>query len=165
MPIRNKLGVALRDMHEQLGDVGTVETIKEMITNKEISVHDWSIQEAWHAFERDPKTGIVRDYSEAVSSDMFPTINGEVINAAVIQAYEIPGLIGDELCTTVPGNRELDRIVGFDSVEMPEEVQQGRDYNDSDMGEKWSTVEPRKFGRLLTITEEAVKFDKTIQQE
>lgn len=162
MPIINKLGVALRDMHEQLGDQGTIETIKEMIADKTLSPRDWSIRECWHAFERN-KDGSVKDYSEAVSSDMFPTLNGEIINSVIISAYENQAFIGDQLCTTIPGRHEIERFGGFNAVEMPELVEQGRDYNDSDMGEKYSTMTPSKYGRLLTVTEEAVFFDQTGQ--
>jgi len=161
MPIIDKFGVALRDMHESLGDKGTEETIKEMLKDGTLKPSDWNVVECWNAFERDPKTGIVKSYHEAVSSDMFPTINGEIINAAIIGAYNIPGLIGDQLCTTVPGKHEIERFVGFDAVEMPEEVQQGRDYNDSDMGEKYATIQPVKVGRLLKITEEALFYDQS----
>lgn len=160
--IRHKLGIALRDMHEQLGDKGTVETVKSLIKEGTITPYDWSFQEAWHALERD-KNGNIRPYQEAVSSDMFPTLNGEIINAVLIAAYDIPGLIGDELTTTIPSKHEIERIGGFDAVEMPEEVQEGRDYNDSDMGEKYATGSTVKKGRLLTVTEEAIYFDQTGQ--
>ena len=77
--IRNKLGTAIRDMRESLGDKGTKETIKEMLKKKQLAPEDFSIQELWYAFERN-EDGTVRDYTEAVSSDMFPQITGEIIN-------------------------------------------------------------------------------------
>ena len=160
--IRNRLGVALRDMRESLGDKGLLETIKEMLKDGELSPLDWSIQEAWHAFERDAN-GNVRDYYETVSSDLFPQITGELINTAVRQAYDMPGLIGDQLCRTLPGRLKTDTYVSIDALDGPDEVLEGQPYNDRSMGEGYTTVTHIKKGNIISVTEETVLFDQTGQ--
>lgn len=160
--VREKFKVALRDMHESLGDRGTVETIREMLKNGELSVYDFSLRELWETFERDEQ-GYVRPVTEAVSSDMFPQITGELISSTIIKGYDNTNTIGQNLATTVPSKMEIETVAGFDAVEMPEEVQQGREYNDSTMGEKYATIPHTKYGRILSITEEMIYFDKTGQ--
>jgi len=160
--IKDKLRAALRDMHESLGDVGTVTTIREMLESGELKPTDFSLQELWAAFERDD-AGFVKPVSEAVSSDMFPKITGELISSTIIKAYDGVKTIGQMITTTVPAKHEIETYAGFNANEMPEEVQQGRDYNDSDLGEKYVTVEHKKFGRIISITEEMIYFDQTGQ--
>lgn len=160
--IRNKLGTALRDMHEGLGDKGTRETIREMLANGDLQPEDFSLQEMWNAFERD-KDGMVRDISEAVSSDMFPIITGEIINAKVISAYDAVSGVGDQLVTVAPSKMEIETYAGFGASEGPLEVLQGAEYEDSDITEKYAQVPHTKWGRLISVTEEMIYFDKTNQ--
>ncbi|MBW8001754.1 MAG: hypothetical protein FVQ80_06990 [Planctomycetes bacterium] len=161
--IRNRLGVALRDMHESSGNAGTVEAIEGMLEKGELNPNDFSLKECWEAFERDPQTGLVRDISEAVSTDMFPKITGVLISATLIKAYNSVKTIGKLLTHTVKSNMEIETYAGFNAVEMPEEVQQGAPYNDSGIGEKFVTVPHQKYGRIISITEEMIYFDKTNQ--
>ena len=162
MAFRDKMGVALKEMHESLGDAGTIATITEMLDKGELKPRDFSLQELWHTFERD-SSGMVKPYSEAVSSDMFPKITGELINSVLIKAYDAVAGIGDQLVTTVGSKMEIETYAGFDAVEMPEEVQQGKAYNDSSIGEKYAQIPHIKYGRIISVTEEMIYFDKTGQ--
>jgi len=160
--IRDKLKMALRDMHESLGDTGTVVAIKEMLESGDLMPEHFSLREIWEAFERD-SNGMVRSLSEAVSSDMFPKITGEMINSALIKAYATVNTIGEKLTTTTPSKMEVETYGGFDAAEGPEFVAQGAPYNDSNMGEKYVTIPHRKYGRIISVTEEMIYFDKTGQ--
>ncbi len=160
--IRDRLKVALKDLIEQAGEPGALKVIRESLREGALSPEDFSLREIWEATERD-KFGNVKDISEAVSSDMFPKITGELINAKVIDAYQAQPTIGDQITTTVPSKLKTETVAGFDAVETPEEVQEGRDYNDSDMGEKYVTITNKKYGRILSITEEMIYFDQTGQ--
>ena len=81
---RNKIGVALRDLIEQAGEKGALDIIKEMLTEgKYTAAQLFSLREIWYATEGD------RDISEAVSSDMFPIITGEIFNSKLIAAYNM----------------------------------------------------------------------------
>jgi len=153
---KDKTKVALRDLIEQVG-TQTPKVIATSLREGKVRPEDFSIREIWEACEPG------RSVTEAVSSDMFPQITGELINAKVIAGYNSIDAVGDMLCTTVPSRMEVDTIAGFNAVEMPEEVQQGRPYNESDMGEKYVTNRNKKFGRLISVTEEAIYFDKTGQ--
>ena len=162
MSVRGKLSTSLRDIHESLGDAGTVELVREMIKDKKIRPEDFSLQEIWHAFERN-KDNSVRSYSEAVSSDLFPIITCELISSKIIDAYTAVKTIGDTLTTTVPSKMDVETVAGFTASQGVDEVLEGSAYNDSMIGEKYVTIPHKKFGRIISITEEMIFFDKTGQ--
>lgn len=157
MSFREKTKTALKDLIEAQGPEGTVDVIKEALESKELKPENFSIREIWEACEPG------KSVEEAVSSDMFPQITGELINARVIEGYNMPGLIGDKLATTVPSRLKNETIVGFDAVDTPEEVQEGGEYLDADIGEKYVTATNTKYGRMISITEEGIYFDRTGQ--
>jgi len=162
MSFRDKTSAALRDVFESNGEEGTVQIVRETLEKKELAPEDYSIQEIWHAFERNPD-GSIRGYHEAVSTSIFPKITGELINSKLIEAYSTVPTIGGQITTVMSSNMEVDTIAGFDASEGPEPVEQGASYNDSGMGEKSVTIPHQKYGRLISVTEEMVFFDKTGQ--
>ena len=100
---------------------------------------------------------------EAVESTGFPSATGVLIASKVIEGYNAPGYIGDDLVTVMPSRLKSERIVGFTSLEGPQEVPEGAPYGESGFTEKYVTTETAKKGRILEITEEAIFFDQTGQ--
>lgn len=103
------------------------------------------------------------DIQEAVDSTAFPSATGVLIASKVIEGYDMQGMIGDQLCTVMSSKLKQERIVGFTSLEGPQEVAEGMPYQESGFGEKYVTTDTSKKGRILEITEEAVFFDQTGQ--
>jgi hypothetical protein len=101
--------------------------------------------------------------SESVTSNAFPSAVGMLISAKVIEGYDSPGFIGDELVTVVPSKMRGERLVGFTSLQGPKIVEEGEPYSDSTFREKYVVTAETKRGRILSITEEAVFFDQTGQ--
>jgi len=147
MSFREHQKTAIKSLVEQVGEQGAVRIIGELLEEKKMIPEDFSIKEIW----------------EAVSSDIFPTITGQLINKKVIDAYNLYPTIGDQLVTTVPSNMEVERIVGLTDVDGVERVLEGAAYNDTELGEKYVTIVNQKFGRTISITEEAIMFDRTNQ--
>ena len=163
MAFQTKFGVALRDMVESLGVKGTKATIRKMFKEGKLKPDDFtSFQEIWAACERD-ETGMVRPFHEAVSSDLFPTITGEIISAKIIAAYNIPTLIGDQLVTTMPSKLKTATYAGFTATQGPDVVKEGAAYNDSQFEEKFAQITHTKYGRIISVTEEIIYFDQTGQ--
>lgn len=163
MAFVSKFGVALRDMVESLGPVGTKTTIREMLKKKEIRADDFtSFQEIWEACERD-QDGYVRSISEAVSSDLFPTITGEIISSKIIEGYESINKVGDQLVTTMGSKMKIANYAGFTAASGPDKVLEGQGYNDSQFEEKFAQISHTKYGRIISVTEEAIHFDQTGQ--
>ena len=161
---KSKFRVALRDMVESLGPQGTVKTIREMLAKKELTPEDFSLSELQYACDSAKVSSIYSfDTKESVSSDLLPTITGEIISAKIINAYQGAATIGDQLVTVVPSKLKTARIAGFTATASPDLVLEGSPYNDSQLEDKFVTAEHLKRGRIINLTEEAVHFDQTNQ--
>lgn len=119
--------------------------------------------EATLGFAADQMGYVQMPVREAVTTSAFPSAVGQLISAKVIEGYDMPGAIGDELVTVVPSKLRGERMVGFTSLQGPKVVEEGEPYQDSTFREKFVTTTETKRGRLLSITEEAVFFDQTGQ--
>lgn len=96
-----------------------------------------------------------------INSTMFPIATGNIITNKVIEAYNMPGLIGDRLVTRMPSNLRSETIPGMTAAMGPDEVMEADMYKDSSIGEKYVTTETAKKGRLISVTEETIQFDRT----
>ena len=151
----NKTGSALRDVIESLNDPKAVkDVIQNILKEGKISADSFSIREVFEAC-------YTVDRAEAVSSDLFSTITGELISSKVMAGYDLPGLIGDLLCETVPSKLYDEKITGLDSLQSPEEVLESSEYNESFWGEKYVTARNIKYGRLLAISMETIMMDRS----
>jgi hypothetical protein len=158
---RDKEGMSMRDLIESQGEAGAVEVVRNCLETKKLRPEDFSIKEIWESLHGAIRTK--RDIAESIVASAFPKITGEIINAKVINAYNSAAQIGDMLVTTVQSNLETETFAGFTEAETPEEVGEGMLYNDSTITEKYVTVRASKFGRKISITEEAIYFDRTGQ--
>jgi hypothetical protein len=161
MAFRDKTATALRDLLGSQGEDGAVEVIETGLEQKKFNPNDFSLREIWEACQS--AAGASTSIHEAVASSAFPKITGALINSRMISAYESVQKIGDMLCTTIPSNVQQETIAGFTETEGPEEVGEGQDYKDSTFTEKYVTIRNQKFGRLISITEETLYFDKVGQ--
>lgn len=161
MAFRDKTGAALKDLLESQGDDGAVEVLRQGFENKNFSPNDFSLKEIWIACQE--AAGLSTNVHEAIASGSFPKITGELINSRIISAYDAISTIGDQLCTTVPSNVQQETVAGFTDAEGPEEVGENNEYKDSTFTEKYVTGRNKKFGRLISVTEEMIYFDKTGQ--
>jgi hypothetical protein len=103
------------------------------------------------------------DLYESLDSTQFPKATAALIHKKVMEGYESTPTIGDQLVTTVPSSKKVETIVGFTAAEGPKQVLEGMPYEDSGISEKYVTIENRKFGRLISVTEETLQFDQTGQ--
>lgn len=134
---------------------------------------EFSLRSLWEAlvgpiestlgFAADQMGYVQMPVREAVTTSAFPSAVGQLISAKVIDGYDMPGAIGDELVTVVPSKLRGERMVGFTSLQGPKTIEEGEPYQDSTFREKYVTTTETKRGRLLSITEEAVFFDQTGQ--
>ena len=157
MSFRNKTGEALKNVIESHGEDGAIEIIEAAIASKKLRPEDFSIKEIWEAC-----TGGA-NVQEAVASSSFPKVTGALINAKIIAAYDGVRTIGDKLVQTIGSNMQIETFAGFSDVETPEEVGEGDEYKDSSLSEKYVTAQNKKYGRMISITEETIFFDKTGQ--
>lgn len=101
---------------------------------------------------------------EAMTASAFPSATGQLINAKVIEGYQMTdGFIGDQLVETVPSKLRGERFVGFTALQAPKTVGEDEVYDDSSMADKYVGSRETKRGRILRISEEAVFLDQTGQ--
>lgn len=104
-----------------------------------------------------------RECLEQISYTMFPTITGSLISQKIIEGYKSIATIGNQLVTTVQSNKRSENVVGFTAVGSMEEVQEGEPYPEHGFGEKYVVVTNKKYGDMLSITDETIKFEQTGQ--
>ena len=158
---RDKTNTSIRDLVESKGAHGAVEVIEAAIKAKKLKVSDFSIAEMWNQCQLADGEGT--DISESLTGNSFPILTGTLINSTIIQGYELAPTIGDQLVNTVSSTQQRDTYAGLTGAENPMEVGEGMEYSDSSFTEKYVTVDHIKYGRMLSLTEEMIYFDRTGQ--
>ena len=159
------LGLDIRRLYEdQGGDVGKMkrrlaefmdEDLMKAKGRKPIDCNDWSIKEIWDFCEE-------LKLQESVDVSQFPIITATLVEKKVIANFDsFPG-IGDRLVEEFPSTLELSRIPGADLTSNMRDIEAGMPYHaDADIAEKYVTIEGKKRGDILYITEEAILHDQT----
>ena len=116
----------------------------------------------------DEKSGLtvddisIKSLHEAVSSAQFPIIMGSLLSKVMIDSYTNAALVGDALTTKFKSDIEDEKIPGATLKSTIREVKQLEDYpHTGDIQEKYVTISHQKFGEILDISEEAIRFDRT----
>lgn len=173
---------SIKAMAKELGPRGFAFALADLLEGRDqlgaavpkIRAEDLSLRVLWEALVGPAEETLpfamrssgrlsVIEMQEAVDSSAFTSATSVLIASKVIEGYEQPGMIGDELVTVMGSRLKSERIVGFTSLEGPQEVAEGMAYNESSFAEKYVTTDTAKKGRILAITEEAIFFDQTGQ--
>ena len=117
--------------------------IKEAIEKKELNL--------------DP---IWRDVYEAVDSTTFATLMQHRLNVAVKEGYDQVSTPLKGLFREVQSKAKKEAIIDISLNADIDEVEEGEDYKEASMRESHIEIKNAKFGRILTITEETLMFDK-----
>lgn len=135
-----------------------------------VPAEKWSLRVLWEALVGpiDETLPINRffekNYREfSINSTMFPKATGNLILNKVIEGYNMPGFIGNQLVENMPSNLKSETIVGFTDLQGVKEVGEGEEYEESSIGEKFVTTDSMKKGRVISLTDETIRFDKTGQ--
>ena len=103
------------------------------------------------------------EIQESVDSTMFPKITGSLINRVIQEAYNKAQGVTDALVTVIPSSVRDETIVGMTDDHELMEVPEGIEYTRGSIGEKYHKIRNRKWGRIVPLTEEVIKFDQTGQ--
>ena len=167
----------LRQFFESQGLAKGTARLINMIHEKKIRPHDISLLALWESMgrpalrqnqrvlERIENPDDPKELQEAGTHDssFFPKLTGAIVNDMVMEAYREEMGVGDQLVTTVPSKLKDETIVGFTSTGEPQEVPEGQNYESTQFGEKNHKILNKKFGKLIILTEEMVRFDQTGQ--
>lgn len=149
-------GQDLKSLVEAYGPQVVHRKIKEMLWAKEpkIRPEDFSFREIWEALQ---------GLEEQVVATAFPVITGALINKKVLEGYTAVETIGDSLVTIVPSKRRMEIIPGFEALETVKEVLEGMPYEEIGMIEKYVEINSKKYGEIISITEETIMEEQTGQ--
>lgn len=163
----------LRELFERDGEQRfTKFMVNDMIMGGKMPVSEFSLRGLWEAMGRPDLNSGRRllgkrmndtEFKEALDSSAFPKITGALINKVVQDSYEQEYGAGMQLVTVIPSSQKDDTMVGFTAEDSLAEVEENMPYEQGGLGEKFHKIRNRKFGRIISISEEMVKFDQTNQ--
>lgn len=107
--------------------------------------------------------GSARLVESAVDTSAFSNITGQIVYSQVLEAWQDPAFIGDQLCTTIPTQFSGEKIPGVSGLgDEAEIVNEGGEYPLVGNSEEWiETPETTKRGFVVPVTKEAIFFDRT----
>ena len=109
-----------------------------------------------------PAAALLSETAPAARTDLFRVVTAELLARKVTAGYDAAaGLIGDRLVTVVKADSRGAKLAGFTATAGPADVPEGHAYEESQFGEKYVTSEEAKRGRILSVTEELIYFDRT----
>ncbi|HLD98269.1 MAG TPA: hypothetical protein VI815_03005 [Candidatus Nanoarchaeia archaeon] len=141
--------------------------LEELLNAGKISTSDLSLgqiaKETIPNFER-LRGAEASEVALAVSSSQFPTISKVAINKEIIDQYTLYSENVDQLVSEMEASRtDIEFIAGFTDPEAPELRLEGMSYQETNFGEKDVQVVMADFGRMISVTREAIFNDKTGQ--
>jgi len=161
MAFIDKEKTSIKDLIEAKGTEGANEVIQTALEEKKLDASDFSIAELWEQCQKADGQSV--NLTEALTGNSFPLLTGTLISNTIIKGYDLAATVGDMLVDTVKSTQQRDTIAGLTGLENPMEVGEGMEYSDSTITEKYVTVDHMKFGRLMSLTEEMIYFDRTGQ--
>jgi len=162
----------LGELRTEVGDRRFAMQITDDIRSGKFPVAEASLKGLWEACGsphltewNDVEAGTIveENIAEAPGPSFFPTITGSLINKVVQDAYMLDPGVGMQVVQVIDSAQKDDTIVGVSADDELMEIEPGNPYPEGMMGEKYHKIRNRKWGRMISLTEETVKFDQTGQ--
>ncbi len=98
-----------------------------------------------------------------VSTTAFTNITGQIVYSKVMENWNRPDFIGDQLVETIPTQFDGEKIPGVGLIgDKAAIVPEGKPYPMAGLAEQWvDTPQTIKRGLIVGVTKEAVFFDRT----
>lgn len=133
-------------------------TMLAAIANKKMGWRDVSFRGLHEALV------VSQDLQEDIDSSAFPNVLSKLISKKIIDAFQAYPINGLNLVTVVPSSLKQELVVGWTSVGQISQVNEKDSYQQvTPPDEKFVKINNTKYGGLLDITEEVIKFDQTQQ--
>ena len=162
----------LKELYESDGEARFGANMLNMIHEGKLNADNFSLKGLWEAmgqpdFSRDKaiadRAVSEEEFKEAVGTSVFPKITGALINKMVQEAYDLEYGVGDQLVTKIQATQRDEYIVGFIDDSSMRAVPELMPYQEGGINEKYHKIKSQKWGRIVSISEEMVKFDQTGQ--
>lgn len=169
----------IRMLSEQFGAAGFAFGLKEMLKGTtlpngqavKMSPEQFSLRSLFEGLVGpvDEHMGFFKDsgfipLTEAagsVGTANFASAVGQLIGAKLIEGYNSPGFIGDELVDDYNSTLKGEQLVGFTGHQRPVEIPEGDEYPTSTFEDKYVVTNQSKKGLRIDVTEEAITHDQT----
>lgn len=145
----------------------TADTIEGLLNSGKVETKDVKL----HQIAQD----VIANYEElrggtdvevalAVSSSQFPTISKVIINKETIGSYEYYQEGHEQFVREIEGsNTQREYLAGFTDPEGPELRPELHSYEETNLGEQDVEVRMADFGRVISLSKEAIFNDRTGQ--
>lgn len=148
----------------------------EGLREGQVRAHEFSLAALFDTFVEDGRTvresfnpryrghgEALLEGPEAVSTTHFAKITGQIVYSTVLEAWNNPALIGNDLCTTMATQFDGEKIPGIGGIgDQAESIAEGANYPLAGLSEEWiETPSTIKRGMIVPVTKEAVFFDRT----
>lgn len=169
-------GASIRGIYESVGPAETVERLASMLKSGKVKAEDFSLRELAEAFcghdwaRRLNPANLGRhehvrlaEAGEGVDVTAFSNITGQIVYNEIHQGWEQAERVADTLFTTRPSDFEYEKIPGVGLIKGEgENVRPGMPYPEAGFGEHyWETPSTTKQGEIVSVTKEAIFFDRT----
>ena len=102
--------------------------------------------------------------SEAISASSFPEISNRIFHRTAIPQYEVQSGVADMLVSEENASRtQSDEVAGMTDQESLEMRPELMSYEETDFGEKKYRIYMADFGRIVSLSREAIFDDRTGQ--
>lgn len=129
-----------------------------LLESKKLSLRDVSFKDLWENLVK------AQDLEEAYDSSAMPVILAQLISKKIIDAYEAYPQNGLKLVDVVPSSLKEEVVVGWTAIGQLSEVKENDLYEEViPPDEKYVRIVHKKYGKLISVTEETIKFDQTQQ--
>lgn len=163
----------LKRMYEGLGPDLCCQRLTESLETRKLKPSDFSIRDLaevtvgaeWVRL-MDPRRGggSLLLEGDGVDSTAFSNITGQIVVAAVMEAYQSPAFWASGEVRTIPTRLDGEKIPGMSRLSEGdvESVGEGMPFPHAGFGEDWiETPATTKRGLIVPVTKEAVFFDRT----
>ena len=137
--------------------------IGELLENGKLQTSQFSLKQLYEETVDCPISEEASRVAEAVNTSAFPVIAKKIIHSDIIDEYNLA--VGDvaNLVRESQATRTDDELVaGFNAVDnTPLMRRQGMAYEETAFGEKSWKIIMADFGRLISLTREAIYEDRT----
>ena len=162
--INKHVGEAAGDV--QLGFEQASQEIDGLLVEGVIKPQDFSIRELFEELvdpdRRYDQSTDPQIISEAISSSAFPVITNTLLFRSTMPEYETQTGLADELVTEEQASKtQSEDIAGMTDLEGPEIRPEQLAYTETAFGEKNIRIFTADFGRLISLTREAIFDDRT----
>lgn len=147
--------------------------LREAIGARAYVPSDFSIRDVFENFVDDGRelaqswrpgaNGRVNLMEAGVNTGNFAHIMSNIIHSQVMERWNLPGFIQDQLAETVPTQLNGEMLPGVGGIgDEAEEVTEAQGYPTAGFGEYWvDTPKTQKWGFIVPVTKEAIFYDRT----